>query len=63
MPEETPVDSLPADEPGATVESPLSPDVAPYWLAALIDSAGGAIIAKPLDGRITGSVAGITSQL
>ncbi|HEV2861049.1 MAG TPA: PAS domain S-box protein, partial [Pyrinomonadaceae bacterium] len=53
MPEEAPVDSLPADEPGANVESPLSPDVAAYWLAALIDSADDAIITKTLDGRIT----------
>ncbi len=53
MPKETPGDSLPAAESGGTVEHPRSPDVAAYWLAAVVDSADDAVITKTLDGRIT----------
>jgi PAS domain S-box-containing protein len=54
MPQETTADSLPAA--GASrdlIDQPLSPDVAPYWLKAVIDSADDAIITKTLDGVIT----------
>jgi PAS domain S-box-containing protein len=53
MPKETPGDSLPAAESGGSVERPMSPDVAAYWLAAVVGSADDAIITKTLDGRIT----------
>jgi PAS domain S-box-containing protein len=54
MTKETPGDSLPtADEGDRLIEHPQSPEVAVYWLKAVIDSADDAIITKTLDGRIT----------
>ena len=53
MPEETPVDSLPAAETGSAIEHPQSPEVATYWLKAVVDSADDAIITKTLEGVIT----------
>jgi len=53
MPKETPGDSLPAAETGGAIEHPQSPDVAAYWLAAVIDSADDAIVTKTLEGVIT----------
>ncbi|HEX7956155.1 MAG TPA: PAS domain S-box protein, partial [Pyrinomonadaceae bacterium] len=54
MSQKTPGDSSPAaragDEP---IAQPRSPDVAAYWLAAVVDSAEDAVITKTLDGRIT----------
>ncbi|HYO64261.1 MAG TPA: PAS domain S-box protein, partial [Pyrinomonadaceae bacterium] len=52
MPIEPPANSPPAggDNP---IERPLNPDVAAYWLAAVIDSADDAIITKTLEGVIT----------
>jgi PAS domain S-box-containing protein len=52
MPKETPGDCLPA-ETGSPIEHPQSPDVAAYWLKAVVDSADDAIITKTLDGIIT----------
>ncbi|HEX8556760.1 MAG TPA: PAS domain S-box protein [Pyrinomonadaceae bacterium] len=49
---ETPGESLPA-ESDSLIEHPRSPDVAAYWLAAVVDSADDAIITKTLEGRIT----------
>src|SRR5947209_19126425 len=46
----TPPDANAADERAARLQSP---DVAPYWLAAVIESADDAIISKTLDGVIT----------
>src|SRR5215204_3940625 len=46
--------SLPAaDANGPRIERPLSPDIAPYWLKAVIDSADDAIVTKTPDGVIT----------
>ncbi|HEY0171533.1 MAG TPA: PAS domain S-box protein, partial [Pyrinomonadaceae bacterium] len=54
MHEETPDDSPPAGETGDNlIERPQSPEVAAYWLAAVVDSAVDAIVTKTLDGRIT----------
>ena len=53
MPEETPVDILPAAEAGNPIEHPQSPDVAAYWLKAVVDSADDAVITKTLEGVIT----------
>jgi PAS domain S-box-containing protein len=52
MPKETPGDSQPA-ETGSPIEHPQSPDVAAYWLQAVVDSADDAIITKTLEGGIT----------
>ncbi|MDQ5836597.1 MAG: PAS domain S-box protein [Acidobacteriota bacterium] len=46
----TPVPDRSADEWAARLRSP---DLAPYWLAAVIESADDAIISKTLDGIIT----------
>ena len=53
MPDEMPGDSLPAAQSGGSIERPLNPDVAAYWLAAVIDSADDAIVTKTLEGVIT----------
>ncbi|HEV2860946.1 MAG TPA: PAS domain S-box protein [Pyrinomonadaceae bacterium] len=53
MPKDTPEGHLPDDEPGNPIQHPLRPDVAAYWLAAVIESADDAIITKTLDGVIT----------
>jgi PAS domain S-box-containing protein len=53
MPNETPEDSLPAAESGSPIEHPQSPEVAAYWLKAVVDSADDAIITKTLEGVIT----------
>jgi PAS domain S-box-containing protein len=47
---QTPAPERTADESGARLRSP---DMAPYWLAAVIESADDAIISKTLDGIIT----------
>ncbi|HEX8118629.1 MAG TPA: PAS domain S-box protein, partial [Pyrinomonadaceae bacterium] len=54
MPQDTTADSLPASDAGdGRIERPLSPEVAPYWLKAVIDSADDAIVTKTLEGVIT----------
>ncbi len=53
MPRQTPGDVPPSDVSGGPVERPLSPEVAAYWLAAVVDSADDAVITKTLDGVIT----------
>jgi PAS domain S-box-containing protein len=45
---------LPEDLPPAgPIERPLSPEVAPYWLKAVVDSADDAVVTKTLEGVIT----------
>jgi PAS domain S-box-containing protein len=53
MPKVTPVNSLPAAESGSPIEHPQSPEVAAYWLKAVVDSADDAVITKTLEGVIT----------
>jgi PAS domain S-box-containing protein len=53
MPKETPGDYPPAAESGSLIEHPQSPEVAAYWLQAVVDSADDAIITKTLEGVIT----------
>ncbi|HEX8354942.1 MAG TPA: PAS domain S-box protein, partial [Pyrinomonadaceae bacterium] len=54
MSQKTPGDSQPAAQDGGNpIAHPQSPDVAAYWLAAVVDSAEDAIITKTLEGVIT----------
>jgi PAS domain S-box-containing protein len=55
MHKEEPVDSPPAAVSGedGPITRPESPDVAAYWLAAVVDSADDAIVTKTLTGVIT----------
>ncbi|HLM58306.1 MAG TPA: PAS domain S-box protein [Pyrinomonadaceae bacterium] len=53
MPKETPGDFPPAAESGSPIEHPQRPDVAAYWLKAVVESADDAIITKTLEGIIT----------
>jgi PAS domain S-box-containing protein len=53
MPEETPGNFPSAAETGGPIEHPQSPDVAAYWLPAVVDSAEDAVITKTLEGVIT----------
>ncbi|HEX8473473.1 MAG TPA: PAS domain S-box protein [Pyrinomonadaceae bacterium] len=54
MSQKPPGDSLPAAEVGSDpITRPQDPEIAAYWLAAVIDSADDAIITKTLEGIIT----------
>ena len=54
MPGQAPDDAAPHDAPKTDQVADLkSPELAPYWLASLIESADDAIISKTLDGIIT----------
>jgi PAS domain S-box-containing protein len=54
MPEETPGDHPSAREDDEhLITRPQSPEVAAYWLAAVVDSADDAVITKTLEGVIT----------
>ncbi|HEY0169484.1 MAG TPA: PAS domain S-box protein [Pyrinomonadaceae bacterium] len=53
MHKKTPGDFPPAAKTGSPIEHPESPEVAAYWLKAVVDSADDAIITKTLEGVIT----------
>src|ERR1700742_3666198 len=43
-----------ADDPDRNyINDPLGPEMAPYWLAAIVESAEDAVVTKTLDGVIT----------
>ncbi|HEV2707882.1 MAG TPA: PAS domain S-box protein, partial [Pyrinomonadaceae bacterium] len=54
MSKEPPREELPEDNPQKDLAADLkSPELAPYWLSAIIESADDAIISKTLEGIIT----------